>query len=100
MSELAIFGGPKAKPTSYNQSNRYGQEERTLLKEVIDSGRLMGPGGKVLPVRPVKFHPPGAYTEKLGVKIGVRENAEHYGQYVEIHNTPRKLHGAEQQDSP
>ena len=47
MSELAIYGGPKAKPTPYNQSNRYGEEELALLEEVIDSGRLMGPGGKV-----------------------------------------------------
>jgi len=44
---LAIHSGPKAKPTPYNQPNRYGEEELALLKEVVDSGRLMGPGGKV-----------------------------------------------------
>ena len=47
MSELAINGGPKAKPTPYTLTNRYGDEELTLLREVIESGRLMGPGGKV-----------------------------------------------------
>ena len=47
MSELAINGGPKAKPTRYTQTNRYGEEELALLKEVVESGRLMGPGGKV-----------------------------------------------------
>ena len=47
-SKLAIHGGPKAKPTPYRQPNRYGEEEAALLIEVIDAGRLMGPGGKVL----------------------------------------------------
>ena len=47
MSELALKGGPKAKPTPYTLTNRYGDEELSLLKEVVDSGRLMGPGGKV-----------------------------------------------------
>ena len=46
-SELAINGGPKAKPTPYTLTNRYGDEELALLKEVVESGRLMGPGGKV-----------------------------------------------------
>ena len=48
MSKLAIHGGPKAKSMSYNQPNRYGEEELGLLKEAIESGKLMGPGGKVL----------------------------------------------------
>ena len=47
MSDLAINGGPKAKPTPLTRSNRYGEEELAQLKEVIESGRLMGPGGKV-----------------------------------------------------
>ena len=47
MNELAINGGPKAKPTPFTQTNRYGQEELAQLKEVIEGGRLMGPGGKV-----------------------------------------------------
>ncbi|MDP6040067.1 MAG: DegT/DnrJ/EryC1/StrS family aminotransferase [Candidatus Latescibacteria bacterium] len=47
MNQLAINGGPKAKPTSYNQPNKYTQEERDLLLEVLDSGKLMGPGGKI-----------------------------------------------------
>jgi len=47
MTKLAIHGGPKAKPTPFTQANRYGTEELALLKEVIESGRLMGPGGKV-----------------------------------------------------
>ena len=47
MTKLALHGGPKAKPTPYNLLNRYGEEEMKLLREVIDAGRLMGPGGKV-----------------------------------------------------
>ena len=61
MSKLAIHGGPKAKPTLYHQSNRYGKEELALLKEVIESGRLMGPGGKIL-----EFE--DAVSEAFGVK--------------------------------
>ncbi len=47
MDELAINGGPRAKPTPYATANRYGAEELTLLREVIESGRLMGPHGMV-----------------------------------------------------
>ena len=47
MDKLAIDGGPKAKPTPFNQPSRYGEEELAELREVIESGRLMGPGGKV-----------------------------------------------------
>ncbi len=47
MDALAINGGPKAKPTPYRTENRYGDEELQQLREVIDAGRLMGPGGKV-----------------------------------------------------
>ena len=47
MQELALRGGPKAKPTPYTQTNRYGDEELAQLKRAIDSGRLMGPGGLV-----------------------------------------------------
>lgn len=47
MSELAINGGPKAKPTPFNLPNKYGEEEIKLVLEVIEGGKLMGPGGKV-----------------------------------------------------
>ena len=47
MSELAIHGGPKTKTTPFNRSNRYGQEEMDLLREVVDSGQFMGPGSMV-----------------------------------------------------
>ncbi len=47
MEKLAIKGGPKAKPGPYNETNKYGDEELEQLKDVIASGRLMGPGGKV-----------------------------------------------------
>ncbi len=47
MNKLAIHGGPRAKPTPYHRPNRYGEEELAQLKAVIDSGRLMGPDGKV-----------------------------------------------------
>lgn len=47
MEKLALHGGSKAKPTSYNTPNRYGDEERKLINKVIDSGRLMGTDGMV-----------------------------------------------------
>lgn len=47
MEQLAINGGPKAKSVPYNQPNKYTGDERALLLEVLDSGKLMGPGGKV-----------------------------------------------------
>ena len=47
MSTLAIDGGPKAKPTPYTSTNRYGSEELSQIREVLASGKLMGPGGKV-----------------------------------------------------
>jgi len=53
--------------------------------------------GQVLPVRPAVFHPPGAYTHELFVKIGVDESRAHYGQYIE-NLTERKLHGREDAD--
>ncbi|HUU85578.1 MAG TPA: hypothetical protein VM243_18920 [Phycisphaerae bacterium] len=50
--------------------------------------------GEVLPVPPAKFHPPGAYTHELSVKIGVNESRGNYGQYIE-NTTERKLHGGD-----
>ena len=47
MEQLAINGGPKAKSVPYNQPAKYSGDERALLLEVLDSGKLMGPGGKV-----------------------------------------------------
>ncbi len=46
MSELAIQGGPKAKPTKYSNPSRYGEEEKRLLCEAIDDGALMYTSGK------------------------------------------------------
>ncbi len=45
MEELALRGGPKAKPTPYTLTNRYGAEEVVQLSRALDSGKLMGPGG-------------------------------------------------------
>ena len=47
MSELAIDGGPKAKTVPYSLPNRYGAEEKRLLCEAIDEGRLMYTGKMV-----------------------------------------------------
>ena len=46
MSQLAIHGGPKAKPAPYNLPNRYGEEEKRQLCEAIDDGRLMYTSGR------------------------------------------------------
>lgn len=56
-------------------------------------GKFIDRNGNVLPVPPAKFHPPGAYTEKLHVKVGVDESRANYGQYID-NLTERKLHGS------
>lgn len=53
--------------------------------------------GAVLPVRPAKFSPPGAYRKNLSVKIGVRPGGPHDGQYVE-NTAKRRWHGREKDD--
>ena len=50
--------------------------------------------GEALLVPPAKFHPPGAYTHELAVKIGVDETRGNHGQYID-NITERKLHGRE-----
>ena len=47
MEELALRGGPRAKPTPYTQSNRYGPEDEAQVIRALRSGQLMGPGGIV-----------------------------------------------------
>lgn len=57
--------------------------------------KFTGPDGGVLPVMPAKFNPPGAYTEKLAVKIGVDANEPGgvQGQYTKVDaSAPRKMH--------
>jgi hypothetical protein len=56
-------------------------------------GKFIDSKGGVLPVPAAEFHPPGAYTRDLFVRIGVDENRAHYGQYVD-NVTQRKLHGS------
>ncbi|MCP4248303.1 MAG: hypothetical protein GY778_14750 [bacterium] len=58
--------------------------------------KFVDKNGQILPVKPAKFDPPGAFTEKLYVRIGVdSQNRANYGQYVEVdeERCPRKLHG-------
>jgi hypothetical protein len=58
-------------------------------------GRFTDKDGNVLPVPPAKFHPPGAYTEQLEIKIGVDPNRPlEAAQYIEV-LSPRKLHKSE-----
>lgn len=59
--------------------------------------RFVDKQGQVLDASPAKFHPPGAYSEQLAVKIGTRENAGNHGQYIEIDSqlSPRKMHGTD-----
>ncbi len=54
--------------------------------------KFIGADGRVLPVPPAKFDPPGAYSSDLSVHIGVDESRPHYGQYIKI-GTDRRLHG-------
>ena len=88
------------------------QDGRTLVKGGIEFnpyvlhsgsaviyvfGRFTDKEGKVLAVPPAVFHPPGAFGNKLAVKIGIRDSGPHFGQYVEIdaERCPRKMHGGQ-----
>ena len=42
MTELALFGGPKAIPQPFNRYNAIGQEEVEAAKAVVESGLLSG----------------------------------------------------------
>lgn len=44
--------------------------------------KFIGQDGKVLPVKPAEFSPPGRYTSRLSVKIGVDKNRGVQGQYI------------------
>ena len=55
--------------------------------------KFIGQDGRVLPVPPAVYHPPGAYTRKLSCKIGVKPGGENEGQYIE-NTTSRRLHGS------
>lgn len=46
--------------------------------------------GEVIPAEPVVFNPPGDYTDKLFVEIGVDQGRENHGQYI-AQKTERKL---------
>ena len=54
--------------------------------------KFIGPEGDVLPVRAAEFNPPGAYSSKLSVKIGVDQGRDNYGQYIE--NATKRLWGS------
>ncbi|MCD6399801.1 DegT/DnrJ/EryC1/StrS family aminotransferase [candidate division WOR-3 bacterium] len=70
MEELAINGGPKTRDTSVkpwpsvsNASGRlFGDEEKQLLEEVIDSGTLFRYGGKTVQT----------FEEEMAAKYGVK----------------------------
>lgn len=57
--------------------------------------KFVGEGGGVLPVKPAKFHPPGAYKAGISVHIGVDPGRPNDGQYIEV-NVKRELHGKEE----
>ncbi len=59
--------------------------------------KFIDKNGEVLPVLPVKYHPPGGYTAKLVVKIGVQASGPHGGQYIE-NQAKRRLHGREKKE--
>jgi len=51
--------------------------------------RFLDKEGRVLPVKPVVFSPPGAWTRNISVKIGVRDPDGRAEQYIEM-TTARK----------
>lgn len=54
--------------------------------------KFIGRDGQVLPVRPAKFAPPGAYTADLEVRIGVHPSQDlDEAQFIEV-LSPRKLY--------
>jgi len=46
--------------------------------------KFIDPDAQVLPVRPATFHSPAKWQRDQVIRIGVDENREHYGQYIEI----------------
>jgi len=50
-----------------------------------------------LDVAPIMFHPPGACSDALYIKIGVDSSRPHFGQYAEIDadKCKRKMHGSD-----
>ncbi|UCE59375.1 MAG: hypothetical protein JSU63_18275 [Phycisphaerales bacterium] len=50
--------------------------------------KFIGPDGKVVPVAPAKFHPPGTYRRDLYVKIGVKGRGTSEDQYIERTSKP------------
>lgn len=48
MSQLALHGGPKAKPAPYTQPNRYGDLELKYVTEALRGGKLMSPSGTMV----------------------------------------------------
>lgn len=64
MDDLALRGGPQAKPTPYTDANRYGSEELEQLKAALEAGKLMGPGGIIADFE-------AALCERFGVKHAV-----------------------------
>jgi len=57
--------------------------------------KFKGPHGEVLPVKPVVYHPPGAFTSTLRVHIGANDSldGDTCGQYIE--NESKRYFGKE-----
>jgi len=60
--------------------------------------KFIGSDGEVLPVPPVKFHPPRSYRRELQVEVGVQDPGGAEIQYVK--NVTRRRYGQEEEANP
>jgi dTDP-4-amino-4,6-dideoxygalactose transaminase len=72
MTELALFGGPKAIPQPFNRYNTIGMEEAEAVKAVIESGSLSG------------FY--GSWDEKFFGGAKVREFERNWSAFFGVNN--------------
>ena len=80
-ADIKIKGGIKFRAVGGVFKNKGGLRSRKSAIYVFP--RFVDARGQVLPVRPVKWSPPGAYSRDLHCKIGVRDPEGHAQQYIE-----------------
>ena len=80
-ADIKVKGGIKFRAVGRIFKNKGGLRHRKSAIYVFP--RFVDARGQVLPVRPVKWSPPGAYSRNLHCKIGVRDPEGHAQQYIE-----------------
>jgi len=89
----AILGSYYKRNGKYTASFEFGGDLHSRRSTIFVFPKFIRPSGGVLPVKPAVFHPQGAYTEELKVRIGVdHDRGDNYGQYIDV-KSQRKMHG-------